>query len=232
MKRKIGLFALALACVVLAGCGSKPNQPAKTAREIEILVIIDRSASINSYDDGGLKGIQRDYMCVCQGYMKKILQLRDGVHVEARAFVRDEVILFSVTVNKWEQVRSSIKKEIDAAPYKKVDANKTLFSSLLFNVHDLCKKQQNKDFYVLVLTDGHPDESFKQIKAAALKFASDDPGNLKSLLIAPVQPDMKHRWREKLAESLSPLGESTEVANAQDYCVAAAKSIKTLEGVR
>ena len=229
MKRVAILSALVfVVCIALAGCGQK-SKPRNEVRDVTILVYIDRSASIKGYPCGGLNGIRRDYQGVCQGYVKKILQMRDGVHVEARAFVREEVTLFSLTANKWEQVRCGLKRAIAVPPYVKGEANKTLFSSLLQNIHNSCKRQKNRDFYVLVLTDGHPDEPFEKIRASALDFAKDNPGNMKSLLIAPVQPDMRYRWREKLADALSPLGESAEVANAQDYCGAAANAIKTLE---
>jgi hypothetical protein len=155
--------------------------------------------------------------------------MRDGVYVEARAFVREEVTLFSLTANKWEQIRCALKREISATPYDRSEANKTLFSSLLCSINKSCMRQKDRDFYVLVLTDGHPDEPFSAIRASALEFAKNHPDNMKSLLIAPVHPDMRYRWREKLADALSPLGESAQIANAQDYCVAAANAIKTLE---
>ncbi|MFA7253760.1 MAG: hypothetical protein WC107_04340 [Patescibacteria group bacterium] len=218
-------------CLIGSGCNknTRSNQAATTeARDITLLVYVDRSESIMSYP-GGLDAIRNDYKSIAQGFLKPILQRRDGVIVEARAFVCEDVILFDKKVDKWEQIRKSINDEIDKDPYPAGEVSKTLFSNLLVRLQKECKQRSSQDVYVLVLTDGHPDEPFKAISDAAKELAKDDTGNLKALVVAPVAADMKRRWRENLIEALSPISCST-VANAEDFRTAVDNATKTLEG--
>lgn len=229
----LAMFCMLAICLFSSGCGkhSGNNQATTTkTRDIVLLVFVDRSGSIKEYQHGGLDGIRKDYEKITQGFVKPILQKRDNVSVEARAFVRNEVILFEKKVDKWEQIRTSLQNEIKAEPYSTGEASKTLFSDVIGGIHDQCKQQPDNDFYVLILSDGHPDEPFKAIRAAADKFAADNPGNLKALLIAPVQPDMKMRWRENLSQSITPLGACAFVCNDNDFRTAAESTQKTLGG--
>lgn len=213
------------------GCGKHNDEHravvAKT-RDIVLLVYIDRSDSIRGYSQGGLDGIRADYARISQGFLKPVLQAQDDVLVEARAFVRDDIALFSKRVDRWEQVRGPLAKEFSKNPYRKGLASKTLFSTLLDQIRVRCNTHSKEDYYVLVLTDGHPDEPYAKIEASAKRFAKDNPGNLKCMLIAPVLPDMKLRWREKLEGSLAPLGVAT-VANNEDFRTACVTTIKEME---
>lgn len=210
---------LVVICLIglVAGCGKHGDSKTSgtSPRDITVSVYIDRSESTLGYLDGGSEGIRRDYRLVAERFLRPLLGRRNDVLIEARAFVREEVILFAKKVDRWDQIRQSLKTELDQPPYTKSVAERTLFSVLLDKVRLQCERHPERDLYVVVLSDGHPDESFETIKEAAERFAADGPKNLKLLLVAPVAPDMRMRWRENLAGALCPI-KVARVANVDD----------------
>lgn len=203
-------FIACLCSLITAGCQ-------KNDRKIAVLVYMDRSGSITGYPHGGLAGIQRDYSRVATAYIKPLMQESDDVRVETREFVSGQETLFTLQAKRWEQVWKKLKPTLAFQPYPADEEHRTLFSRLIHNVHEQCREYEGREVYVLVLTDGHPDERFDGIYNAATAFAADDPGNLRSILIAPVEPNIRYRWREKLSEALRPIGSNVLVANITDY---------------
>lgn len=213
-------LCIALISVFGVGCGKSDGskQAATTkAREIAILVYVDRSQSIEGYP-GGLKAIQSVYGEIGQRYSKAILTKRDGVEYQICDFVQNKQSLYGPRkIDKWEQVSKTFYSVVRAKPYPAGEQSKTMFSTLIDDIRIHCKENQGKDYFVVVLSDGHPDDSYGQIKESADAFAKDKLTNLKSLLVAPVQPDMQKLWRDKLQDALSPIGDSVIVGNNSDY---------------
>lgn len=221
------------------GCDNPKNSgTAATTKGVTLLVFVDRSGSIVGYPNGSLDGIRRDYERIAQRYVKGVLKHFDNVKVEVHGFVKDDIVLFKKKVNKWEEIRTPLKAELAKDPYKEGEASRTLFVNLLNTLHAICTNKENadRDIYVLVLTDGHPDDAypaakaFKAIKKSATDFAADYPHNLKYILIAPVEPDMTVDWRGKLNDALAPLDSTIDVVNSTDYQNAVDAALKTLGG--
>jgi len=219
------LLLVLVGAFLTVGCGRKTGV---SPRQVTVLVYIDQSQSIVGYQHGGLAGIHEDYRLVNQAFLMGILQRVDTAEIEVHAFARNDSILFGpLTVEKWEQVRGPLGEDIARPPYPESEQAKTLFSSLVENIGKACASRRSRDFYVLVLTDGHPDEPIAAIKAAAL--ACRRPTNLKYLLIASVEPDMVHRWRESLQGALAPWGPGVAVVNHLDYQQAVDTALAVLE---
>jgi len=227
----LALVAILVAAAMLTGCDGR-HAVSKKTRDTVLLVYIDRSSSICSYSDGGLKGIQCSYKTVAEKYIRPIMLARDGVQVEIRAFVRQDVVLVSKKVDIWEKIRGSLNGEIKKAPYPQSETNKTLFSELIRGLNYRCQSERGKDFYVLILSDGHPDESFEDIAAASAGFGAYKLTNMRCLLIAPVAPDMNRRWREKMTEAVNLMGPDVFVSNATDYQPAVERVKEALGGAK
>jgi hypothetical protein len=195
--------------------GSSKNVGAATTKEkpIAILVMLDRSGSTN--DNGMGPAYQSACRKISQHFVKPIVTEQDSTDMEICEFVTQEGILSSFKVNKWEQVRGRLAKMIDAPPYTKDQLSETKFSLLLAGkINAFCREHSGQRNVIILLTDGKPDEKHTLIREAAQKLA--DSGNSPAcVIIGPVEPDLIHRWRENLQESLSPL-KNVLIVNGED----------------
>jgi hypothetical protein len=202
--------------ILLGGSGcSYSSTEAKPDLGLTLKVFIDRSGSTTGYP-GGYEKIQSDYQDIGNQYATGVMVKSKHVHVTISDFVRNTSNKFDSYADSYEEISGPLSDAINSPPFSKDVASETRFSDLIRAIGQECRDNPHQQFLVLVLTDGHPDDTFKEIAEAAKSFKGKVP-NLKSLLIAPVAPDMKYRWADKLRSSLAPLGSMVQIKNAEDY---------------
>lgn len=234
MERRSWLAGLVLLAVLLAGCQKKvsrdPGRP-----EVYLQVFLDRSWSTEEKYLGGREQFNKDGMAITQAIVKPILTRHDNVRVDVSDFVRDQSLLFSCMEDKWERVASKLRRAINAPAYPTSEESKTLFSSLIYTLNQRARQvAPGTKIVVLVLTDGRPDEEYGAITAAAQAYSASGSCPM-TLVIAPVQPDLQHRWRENLSDALAPLtgaGVTSYIVNSDDYNTAAKAVRVALGGAR
>ena len=217
------VFALSLLCLA-TGCNQSGSGKGEDGK-IAVLVFVDRSGSIKGYSNGGELGIRKDYKHIAQQVLKPILSSQTKTDVEVRPFTQDSETAFRRSFVKWEDLRPSLYGEIDKPIFAKEEQSLTLFSHMLVDSQAFCEEHKDQDVYILVLSDGHPDEEFTTITTSAIDF-HNKVKNLKGLTVASVEPDIKNQWREKLERSLAPLGDCVSVVNHTDYTEAVSKLSK------
>lgn len=223
--------AFALLSHVLTGCQTNEptaNPTAATsttggtaAKKVTVVVIKDASASTNSYP-GGWEALSKDYVLIADKLCKGVATNHETTNFELREFVSNfRVIQSRKDLDLWEQFRTSLNRELRTAPYAANVASKTLFAGLVTGIVTICKQHTDTPVVVLVLTDGHYDdgsyENGDKIIAKAIEKAGT-PGNLQSVIIAPVvtdRNDPSKDWRLKLTGAFSAW--PVTVCNNEDF---------------
>ena len=229
MSKKLSalLCGALVSLFMAAGCSKNASTSPKPTRPVTVLLFIDRSGSIVSFPHGGLEGMQDTYQCVAQAFMKPILQRLDGVNIVGYDFVNTYDTLFSVTVDRWEQIRPDVINAVHVPPHLSSEAAGTYYATMIDQVGSVCKSQPDRDIYVLILSDGHPDDSWDTISDSAKRFSATSTGNLKFLMVAPVEPDIRLQWREHLQSCLAPMGTVSIVSSdPSDYQTAITQMLK------